>query len=370
MGKNQKEAKPYKNKKVLLDKKMSLFVFYITLAAGVLLRIIQLSTNVDFATGKYIDNSFYQNYTVACLVIGFALILAVLKLGESKDKVIDSVVLINPMKMGYEKLAKKIPNQAAYCMFIMALTIVAEIYLQLSAVALYNRENRIAPEDLPPGFYFPDFPFLGVPAMKWCVYAFMIVMVITLMSAGTNILKGVGLTKGNCFFFIFYPIWKLLDIFILVGGNEIVGVYSDKVYGLMSAIIASVFVLLMIRFFSGFEKKHTRFWLIAFGYFTTIVTTVSVIPQFLMFIIIDYNLRDNMSLPDITDLGMGLIAIFIIAAFWSNFEYKPAPKLEIKGVGKRRWMTSTIVDKMDELDPNAQPDTSQGEIPVDIDQND
>ena len=63
------ENKPYRASKVKLDKKVSLAAYALTLVCAVVARIIQLQTNMNFATGKYINPSLSKNYTLWTLVI-------------------------------------------------------------------------------------------------------------------------------------------------------------------------------------------------------------------------------------------------------------------------------------------------------------
>ena len=79
------KKKPYKAKKVKLDKKFSMAAYGLTLIAAVAARTLQLRSNVNFATGKYIDPSPAKNYTMWALIIGFILIAAVMFFGQSRD---------------------------------------------------------------------------------------------------------------------------------------------------------------------------------------------------------------------------------------------------------------------------------------------
>jgi hypothetical protein len=266
--------------------------------------------------------------------------------------------------MRYDKLTTKLNPAVAYVMFFAALTVIVEMYMQLSKVVADNAASYVPPPpDTRVEWSWPDFPLRGIPVMKWVVYLFMLVMVITLISAGVNIIKGLGITKGNCFFFVTYPLWKLLDIFVIMGANEIIGVYSEKVYLLLNAVAASVFVLLMVRVFSGFEKKHTRILLLISGYIAAVLAGVSVIPRFIMLFATIGSGNSKVSFPDLTDLGMGLVAIAVIGVFWSKFEYRPAPKLVLKGTSSRAWRAQTAVLEMEELDyDNVKPDTTQGKL--------
>ena len=96
---SEKSITPYKKKKVLIDKKVSIIVYAVTLILAVILRSIQLTTNMDFSRGKYIDPSIAKNYPVFIILIGFILIILILIFGESRDKAIKSCVLLNPMRL-------------------------------------------------------------------------------------------------------------------------------------------------------------------------------------------------------------------------------------------------------------------------------
>ncbi|MDE6598552.1 MAG: hypothetical protein K2K34_00550, partial [Oscillospiraceae bacterium] len=214
--------KPYKAKKVKLDKKFSMAAYTLTLAAAVVARTIQLQNNVNFATGKYIDPSPAKNYAMWVLIIGFILISAIMIMGQSRDKAIKSCILINPMRLRSERLAKKVSPVAAAVMILMAGLTAFDIILDLSAVA--EKNAKISTEDN------PVFAFAGIPTLTWIIYVCALITIITFVSTASNILKGEGVTKGNCVFLMFFPIWKLLEIFSMFSENQLVGVYSEKVY--------------------------------------------------------------------------------------------------------------------------------------------
>ena len=330
-----KEKKPYMASRVILDKKFSLVAYVITLICAVAARTIQLNTNMDFAMGKYIDPSIAKNYTLWVLIIGFALIFAVMFLGKSRDKAIKSCILINPMRLRADRLNKKISPHAGAAMFILALLIIFEIFMEFSAVVKANL--AISTED------DPVFIFAGVPLMDWVLFAVKIITIITLISTGANIMKGDGISSGNCVFMMFFPIWKLLEIFAMFSANQLVGIYSEKVIDLFIAMTSSMFFLCAARLFGGWEKKHTRFWMCMFGYMASVFAAVSVIPRYIMLFVKSYTERDGMEMPAVSDIGIAVVTIAVIAVFWSTYVYRVMPKLNL--TGKRRWTRTTMASR-------------------------
>ncbi|MEZ3454940.1 MAG: hypothetical protein K1W17_11340 [Oscillospiraceae bacterium] len=326
------EKKPYKAKKVKLDKKFSMAAYGLTLIAAVAARTWQLRSNVNFATGKYIDPSPAKNYTMWALIIGFILIAAVMFLGQSRDKAIKSCILINPMRLRAERLAKKLSPVAAAAMMLMAGFMAFDIIMDLTAAAEKNME--ISTEEN------PVFIFAGIPVMTWIVYLCSFITIITLVSMGSNILKGDGITKGNCVFIMFFPIWKLLEIFSMFSENQLVGVYSEKVYIMLTAMASSMFFIYAARVFAGFEKKNTRIWMCIFGYAASIFAAVSIIPRYISYFILSYTEREGMAAPETSDIGIAVVTIAIVAVFWSTYVYRVMPKLNL--TGKRRWTKTTL----------------------------
>lgn len=326
------EKKPYKAKKVRLDKKYSMAAYVLTLIAAVAARTVQLTSNVNFATGKYIDPSHAKNYTLWTLLIGFILIAAVMFIGKSRDKAIKSCILINPMRLRSERLAKKLSPVAAAVMMLMAGLMAFDIIMKLTEVAGKNME--ISTEDN------PLFVFAGIPVMTWLVYACALITVVTLISMGSNILKGDGITKGNCVFIMFFPIWKLLEIFSMFSENQLVGIYSEKVYIMLTAMASSMFFIYAARVFAGFEKKNTRIWMCIFGYAASIFAAVSVFPRYICYFVLSYSVREGMSAPETSDIGIAVVTIAIVAVFWSTYVYRVMPKLNL--TGKRRWTKTTL----------------------------
>lgn len=331
----EKTVKAYKPSKVRLDKKASMAAYALTLIAAVLARTVQLQNNMNFKTGKYIDGSPGKNYTLWVLIIGFALIFAVMILGQSRDKAIKSCILINPMRLKAERLNKKISPKSGAVMFLMAGLIVFDVFMDLSVIAQGNKAISTKEE--------PVFAFAGVSVLSWFVYICAIITVITLIATGANILKGEGFSKGNCVFLSFFAIWKLLEIFEMIAKDHLIGVYSEKIYIMLTAMTSGFFFLQAAKFFAGFEKKHTRFWLCISGYAASIFAAVSVIPRYIMYFTKIYSERDGLNSPALADVGIIFVTVAVVAVFWSTYVYRVMPKLNIEG--RRRWNRSNATVK-------------------------
>ena len=334
MDKNVRSAKPYKASKVKLDKKYSMWVYIVVLILAVVARTIQLQTNMDFLSGKYIDDSPGKNLTVGVIIVGFILIFLVLLLGESRDKAIKSCILINPMRLKPERLNKKISPKVGAFSIVMAFLVLFDIFLDLSYIVNKNQDMS-APA------------FSGMTVLNWFVYITAVISMITFISIGTNLLKGEGFSRGNGVFLSAYAIWKLLQIFEMIGSDELVSASSEKVYIMLTAMSSSVFFLLMAKFFSGFEKKHTRFWLIMFAYMTSILAAVSTIPRYVIFFTKNYMERDGMDTPATSDAGLILVPVAMITVFWGAYVYRVMPKLNLGN--SRRWARTAVTVKKNSM---------------------
>ena len=331
----EKTVKAYKPSKVKLDKKASMAAYVLTLVAAVLARTAQLQTNMNFKTGKYIDSSPGKNYTLWVLIIGFALIFAVMIFGQSRDKAIKSCILINPMRLMADRLNKKISPKSGAVMFIMAGLIVFDVFMDLSVIVQKNKSISTKDE--------PVFAFAGISVLNWFIYACAIITVVTLISTGSNMVKGEGFSKGNCVFLSFFAIWKLLEIFGMIAKDHLIGVYSEKIYIMLTAMTSAIFFLNAAKFFAGFEKKHTRFWLCISGYAASIFAAVSVIPRYVMYFTKIYSERDGLNSPALADVGIIFVTVAVVAVFWSTYVYRVMPKLNLNG--RRRWNRSNATIK-------------------------
>lgn len=336
----EKTVKAYKPSKVILDKKLSMVAYLLTLVVAVLARTEQLQSNMNFKTGKYIDDSIAKNYAFWALLFGFALIFAVMIFGKSRDKAIKSCILINPMRLKADRLNKKISPKSGAVMFLMAALIVFEVFMDLSVVV--QRNKAISTKD------DPVFAFAGVSLLSWFIYICAVITVLTFISTGSNFLKGEGFSTGNCVFLSFFAMWKLLQIFEMIAEDHLIGVYSEKIYIMLTAMTSGIFFLHAAKFFAGFEKKHTRFWMCISGYAASIFAAVSVIPRYIMYFTKIYSERDGMSAPDMADVGLIFVTVTIITVFWSTYVYRVMPKLNLNG--RRRWNRSNATIKTEGME--------------------
>lgn len=323
----EKQVTPYKKSRFFLDKKMSFPVYIVVAVIAVLCRISQLYTNMNFNTGKYIDDSLFKNTTMFAIIIGMAVIAAILIMGESRDKAVKSCILLNPMKLKLDRLGKKISPVAAIGFFATAAFMAFDIAAPLTIIATKNSE--LSTEDN------PVFVFEGLTVLDWFMYIIMIICAITMVVTAVNIVKGEGITGGNCFFLILFPTYKLLHVFNLIETYQLIGPYSERAYMLLADISTAVFVLLLIRFFAGFEKKITRYLLIFMAYLSSILCAVSTIPRFVMFFALGYKERGGMLTPELTEIGMIILPVMVVSVFWSAYVYRVMPKLNLTGM--RRW---------------------------------
>ena len=328
-------TKAYKPSKIALDKKTSIIAYVLTLVAAVGARTVQLQTNMNFSTGKYIDSSIAKNYPLWVLIIGFALIFLIMIFGRSRDKTVKSCILVNPMRLGADRLNKKISPVVGAVMFVIALLMAFDIFLELSVVV--NRNKEISTDANPVS------SFAGISVLQWFVYITAVSSILTFVSLGTNLLKGEGFTRGNCVFLSFYAIYQLLRVFDMISRNQVLGAYSEKVYILLTAMSSAAFFLFAAKFYAGFEKKHTRFWLCISGYAASIFAAVSVIPRYVMYFTKIYSERDGLHSPELSDVGIIFVTVAIVAVFWSTYVYRVMPKLNLDG--RRRWNRSNATIK-------------------------
>lgn len=320
------------NKSSILTKKASMGVYFIVLVLAVAARTIQLYSNMNFETGQYIDPSPFKNFPLMVIVPGIILITFILLAGSSKDKVIGSCILINPMRLRYDRLKKKIPAAAGYSALLMALLVVGQIVFDFIDIV---NANKVIVEGLTPE-EAEDYNMLtGYNWGTFALHLLMLLVILNFVSMAVNIFKGEGISSGNCAALTLYSAWKIVDMMTIVSENVAVTRYSELTYELFSYMTAALFFMSTARFFNGMEKKFTRFWMCFFGYVSSILAAVSVIPRYILLLIpTGYEDRLAMNIPSISDIGIVFMTITMVAVFWSTYVYRVMPRLS---VGKRRW---------------------------------
>lgn len=316
-----------------IPKKASLFIYLATLVIAVACRTQQLFYNVNFNTGRYIDNSIGKNYTLFAIVIGMALIIVTLIVGKSGDKVIKSCILINPWRLRYDRLRKKVSSKAGYACLMMCLLIVIELIADVAQLISLNKEIRLGlPEDEAKNYSL----LTGTTAVGVISGVLMFFVFLTFLSMAINIFKKEGISRANCAALCFFAAWKVVEIFRMFSGNNIIAVSSEKVYILLANMASVLFFLNTSRFFMGYEKKSTRFRMCVTGYLASILEAVSVIPRLIMLVTPQgYDDRINMALPEMTDFGLIFVTIAITSVFFSTYVYRVMPKMA--DTGRRRW---------------------------------
>lgn len=332
------------NKKGGIPKKFSLVIYAVILLLAVAARTHQLYTNMDFSRGRYIDPTAF-NLPVAIIVIGIILLLFVLLGGSAKDKVTGSCILLNPMRLRYDRLNKRIPHAAGYCSLLMAFLTAMQIVLDF--VNLVHKNNEIIKtltED-----EAEDYSKLtGYTVGQFVMHLLMFFVVLTFVSIALNIFKGEGFSHANCAALSTFSIWKTAEIFIMASENTAMSLSSELVYIMFANMTAVVFFMNTARFFNGMEKKFTRFWMCFTGYMSSILAAVSVIPRYIMLLIPDdYDSRLEMNVPAISDVGVVFMTITIVAVFWSTYVYRVMPKLN---TGNRRWSRAPLSRQYTEME--------------------
>ena len=226
------------NRQGPLKKKASTFVYIIVLIVSVIARFVQLTTNYDYSRGRYINTNPLLNYTLLILLAGFAVIGFVLITGSARDKVIKSVVLINPWRLRYDRLSKKIPVAAGYAAIAMAILFVMDIIVYF--VSLWAGNERYAKENLVydavknpdvDKYAYKEYNRLtGYNVGTFFYQLLMILVILTFISIAVNIFRGVGLTHANCASLATYSVWQIVNILRMISQNDMIALSTDRLY--------------------------------------------------------------------------------------------------------------------------------------------
>jgi hypothetical protein len=351
--KDKRVLKMAKNKKLrfVLDRKLSIPIFILTLLAATALRVYQLQTNVDIASGLYINRDIMQNYPLIAIIIGLFLIALILIFGKSEDKVTGTAMMYNPMGLPAPALAKNYRGGSGAAMLVCGGTLVFEIFMRISIVA---RANAIINADI----YDIDLkvPALqGLTATDWVDFVLLAFAAITLFTVAANMFKGEGISKLNCFFLLSVPVMKTLEIFTIFFETQeetkIINLLSERMYIVFADIILVFFFLSMIRVFASMEEKFSRLMMIFWGYAAVITISVSVIPRFIMYMLLPYDQIGVINLPDVADIGLAIAVVAIIMGCFTDFSYKEMERMTYKEGRREHWITELAKEstEMDEI---------------------
>ncbi len=338
------------NRQGPLKKSASMFVYVVTIVLAVAARLYQLYNNFNFDTGKYINKGFYTNYPLFVMAIGLGLIAFVLITGNARDKVIESVVLVNPWRLRYDRLAKKLPDGAGYASIFMAAITFAGIVAELFTIITTNQKEKaeLVATGVLTEVQAKDYNLLqGYTAGTFFSHFMIILVTLTFISLGVNIFKEIGITHANCAALSTYAIWQLIHLFRMLIGNSMVALNTNRLYEMVSRMLAVLFFMAVARVFNGMEKRNSRFWMCFLGYASSITAAVSVLPRYLLYLFPDPDgKRAGLELPDITDVGIIFMGITFVAVFWTCYVYKEQPA---STEGNRRWNKAPLTGKYEEM---------------------
>jgi hypothetical protein len=358
-----------------LDRKLTLPIFIITAAAAIFLRFKQIIENTDLDTGIYLNRDFRVDYPVFVIAGGLFLILLILILGSSKDKMAGAALLINPMRLPIDKLNKNFRIASGTGILVTAGTMFFQIYMDISYIvrvnSLYNADFE--DEDLHISL------LTGMDGADIASYILMIIGGITCITIGANMIKGDGLSKLNCFFLLFVVLWKVVQIFdVFFTAQEetrIINLYSEKLYIIFSDICLIFLLLAVIRVFEGFEEKRTRLGLIFWGYASTLITAVSAITPLICLIYLPYDGTGNLQIPSIADFGIIIMSFILVMPFFTNFSYREMSKMTYREGRRDHWISKLAVNEsemegisVESLDDEKQKKTNENKKSSNIDE--
>jgi hypothetical protein len=335
------------------DRKLSFIPFIITLVAALAARTLQVVFLTDLNTGIYYNRSLLYDYPVMIIAVGMIITLFLLAFGSSEDKVIKSVIMINPMHQPVNTLKHNYGGVSGGVCLAAGGLIAAQLIMYLTSAR--NRSVELIAQGALP----EEVPVLtGIGANDGAMYFFMVIGFLTFMIMGNNIFKENGITAGNCFFLLAIPVWKIIDAFSVVylmqKETRILMLYSEKLYIIIADMCVAVFFFRLVRVFASMEDKHARIKLIFWGYAASLTTLVSVLPRFIAMFAVPFDRREMLVMPEISDIGLAAFALCVIPAFFSAFSYREMPKITYSQRNAQVALADTPPEKqvMDEMDFN------------------
>jgi hypothetical protein len=336
---------------IKIDRKYSIIPFLITLVAAVAARTYQLLYMTDLNTGIYKNRGLLYDYPVIIIAVGLIITLLFIIFGTSEDKVIKSVIMINPMHQPLSTLMHNYGGVAGGVSLGAGALIGAELAMLLGTARNRSLELREAGAvDVP--------TFTGLGGADVASIILMLFGVLAFMLTAINIFNGTGITPGNCFFMLSVPVWKIIQCFTVVYDMQkearILILYSEKLYIIIANMCVAMLIFRLVRVFAKMEDSHARLKLIFWGYATSIITLVSSLPRFVVMFVVPFNERASVNLPDLSEIGFAAFAICIIPAFFSNFSYREMPKISYTLRNAQVALSEVPEDKqhMDEMDFN------------------
>jgi hypothetical protein len=337
--------------KFRFDRKYSLIPFCITVVAAITARTTQLIYMTDLNSGIYRDRSLLGNFPAIFIAVGLVLTLLCLIFGSSEDKVIKSVIMINPMHQPLKTLSQNFGGFAGGMCLAAGALCGAEFAMILGTARSLSLERIDMGEQEVP-------TFSGLIAADWIMLFFILFAVVTFMIMAINLFNGHGITAGNCFFLLCVPVWKIVQCFAIVYemqvDTRILILYSEKLYIILADMCVAMLVFRVVRVFASMEDKNARVKLIFWSYATALMLLVSAVPRFIVLFVIPFNMRESVVMPDLSDLGLAAFAIAMITPFFSAFSYREMPKITYSQRNAQVALADVPDDKqvMDEMDFN------------------
>jgi hypothetical protein len=335
------------------DRKLSFIPFLITLVAAIAARTLQVVFLTDLNTGIYYNRSLLYDYPVFIMAIGMIITLIILAFGRSEDKVIKSVIMINPMHQPIGTLKHNYGGVSGGVCLAAGGLVAAQLVMYMTSA------RNLTVELIGLGADPEEMPILsGLGANDWFMFFFMCVGFVTFMLMGNNIFKEEGITAGNCFFLLAIPAWKIIDAFSVVyqmqKDTRILILYSEKLYIIIADMCVAMFFFRLVRVFASMEDKHARIKLIFWGYMAAMLPLVSAVPRFIAMFAVPFDLRNSLIMPEISDIGLAAFAFCVIPAFFSAFSYREMPKVTYSQRNAQVALADVAPEKqvMDEMDFN------------------
>lgn len=333
------EKKPLSGKG-FFNKKMSLGVYAVVIIAAVCARTRQLMNNMDYNRNRLTDTSLGGNATFIIVAVGLLLLAAILLFGSAKDKVVKSCILINPMRLRYDRLNKKIPSAGGFCSLLMALLVIIQMVFEISVIVGRNKDfAKTLPAKEADNYNL----LTGYTGGMLAAHIIMLFAALTFISVAVNIFKGEGFSHANCAALMFCALWQLIEIGQIVFSNTAAALFTNLNYEILSRAAAIIFYLSTARFFNGMEGRSTRFMMCFSGYAASIFAAVSAVPRYILFLKPD-NIDNilGMDMPRIAEAGTVFFTISVVAVFWTTYVYRVMPRLNI---ARRRWGGTSYVNK-------------------------
>ncbi len=290
-----------------IDRKISLIVFYIFAVAIVGLRLCQLVFNFNFNIHT-LGGGFEIDVFGIVFLAGTVLLLVILAAGASRDKVVGTARMINPMRIPIAELSQRLTPACG----LLFMGLFAAVGYEIVAEFLAMRKAE------------------SVRASSVIMMIFMLFSAFNFLATSISILDKKGISKGCGGWFIIASIMHIIIALRIIMDVPLLAGNTEQLLIMLGNILASAFYITAARLFLGFEKAKTRVMLAFWGYLLSAMQACSVIPRFALFFLGSDNQLVSMETPRIMDAILIILPIMIITIFWGEYKYKEMPKMSLK----------------------------------------